>query len=164
MPLKWKIFFGLNFVLSLPALSGFVLLVVDEVRSHYNREDYLVVSIFLLSLLLITLDGLLNIYLLQRFFPDKLIPTGIKRLNAAALILNWLIAAALLVYLIYLGSLVFSYEYQPGDGNRKLALTIICIYWIIQVVVLIMQGQLTRTIGRNNRDRMHSLIDSIGHQ
>ena len=162
MPVKWKIFLALNLVLSLPALACLVSLFIRLINS-YNRYSHNTFSfLFLFALLLVTFNGLLNIYLLQRFFPDKLLPVSVKRVNAVSLGLNVLVAIGILILCIYAASLEFGSDYERGDASGKIALAVISFLWLVQVVVLIMQGQLPGLISRNNREKMDSLIDSIG--
>jgi membrane-bound metal-dependent hydrolase YbcI (DUF457 family) len=164
MPVKWKIFLALNLVLSLPALICFILMIINFLNSHRYRQDDFIFFIFTLALLIIALNGFLNIYLLQRFYPDKLLPRSLKRLNAVSLALNILAAIGMLILCIYGASLEFSrdYSYKGNDSRGKIALAVIFSLWLVQVMVLVMQGQLPVLISRNNREKMSSLIDSIG--
>jgi hypothetical protein len=117
-------------------------------------------------LLAITLNGFLNIYILQRFFPDKLLPPGIKTLNTTSLVFNVLASIGLLIVCIWAASLEFGRKYYVSDGaedaSGKIVLAIMFFLWLVQVAVLIMQGQLPGLISRNNRQSISSLIDSIG--
>ncbi len=163
MPAKWKIFLVLNFVLSIPALMCFVLLLINILNARYRGTniEYLFTFLALFSLLLITLNGLLNTYLLQRFFPDKLLTTGVKRLNIVSFVLNILVAIGVLVLCIYGANEEFGNDNDDANSG-KIALMIMSALWLVQVVVLILQGQLPGLINRNNREKIDSLIDSIG--
>jgi hypothetical protein len=162
MPVRWKIFFALNFVLSLPALVCLIFLIISFLNSSRTGGFYLYAFLLLSGLLMITLNGFLNIYLIQRFFPDKLLPISVKRLNILSLVLNILVAIGVLILCIYGASEEFSRSSEGRDTSGKLALAIIFVLWLVQVVILVMQGQLPGLISRNNRESMHSLIDSIG--
>jgi hypothetical protein len=164
MPVKWKIFLGLNFLLSLPAFICFALLLIDFFNRFNRTTDLLIVFAFLFALLVIPINGFLNIYVLQRFFPDKLLPRGVRNLNSISVTLSVLVAIAWVIFTIYGATIAFGpYSYED-DAIGKLTVILLGFLWIIQVIVLIMQGQLIRAIGRNNRKSMHSLIDSIGQQ
>ena len=162
MPVKWKIFLALNFVLSLPALVCFILVIINLLNARRYASDDFIFIIFGLVLLVITLNGFLNIFLLQRFYPDKLIPAGIKQLNILSLVLNILAAIGVLLFGIYGATEEFSSRNEDRESYGKIAIAIIFFLWLVQVVVLIMQGQLPGLITRNNRKKMDSLIDSIG--
>jgi len=164
MPMKWKIFFALNFVLSLPALICFIFLFINLINTYNRSSDYFIAFLFLFCLLMISLNGFLNIYLMQRFFPDKLIPESVRRLNTLSLVLNTMIAIGILIFCVYGASLEFSYGYEGRDTTGKIALAIVFVLWIVQVIILVMQGRLPRLISQNNHEKMKSLIDSIGKQ
>ena len=85
-------------------------------------------------------------------------------MNNISLVLNILVSIAWLVLTIYGATIAFGHYSYESDSVGKLTVVILALLWIAQVAVLIMQGQLSRTIRRNNRDSMHSLIDSIGQQ
>jgi hypothetical protein len=162
MPVKWKIFFALNLVLSLPALVCLILLFLEVLNSRSSGGDFFIVFIFLLGLFLITINGFLNIYLLQRYFPDKQLSAGIKQLNVISLVFNILASAGILILCIYGASVEFSSGNEYRDASGKLALGLIFLLWIVQVIVLFMQGQLPGLINRNHHAKINSLIDSIG--
>src|SRR5262245_51715526 len=162
MPIKWKIFFALNFILSLPALVCFIFLFINLIDSYNRSSDYAIAALTLISLLVITMNGFLNIYILQRFFPDKLVPEGTRRLNTISIVINGIVAAGILLLCIYAASVEFSGSYETRDVAGEIALAILFLLWIVQVVVLIMQSQLPGLINRNNGKKMRSMIDSIG--
>ena len=165
MPLKWKIFLGLNFLLSLPAFICFAVLFINILNRLTRDADLLIFISVLFSLLVIPVNGFLNIYVLQRFFPDKSLPRGVKTMNTICIILSVLVAIAWLIFTIYGATQEFgSRDYETDSAAGKITVIVLFFFWILQVIVLIMQGQLVRTIGRNNRESMHSLIDSIGQQ
>lgn len=166
MPLRWKIFLVFNFILAIPALICFIILLNNFLNTpYYNAEEgYVFVFLALFSLFAITFNGLLNTYVLQRFLPDKLMPRAVKTLYRVSLVLNILISVGLLAICIYGASdeLGSSNDYEGKDPTGKIALAVLFFLWLIQVVVLIMQGQLPGLISRNHRAKMNSLIDSIG--
>ena len=164
MPTRWKIFLGLNFTLSIPAFISFILLIIQLINARLSTtQDFLIFFLVLFGLGAITLNGFLNIFMLQRYFPDKLIPANVKSIAILSLILNILASIGLLIFILYAASWMFRYD-SPGrdfsSGKRSLA--IISLAWIIQLVVLTMQGRLPAIINRNNKKSISNLIDSIG--
>ncbi len=162
MPVKWKIFLAFNIVSSIPALICLVRVLINVVNYFDSYSDFLLIFVILFGLLMITINGLLNIYVLQRFFPDKLIPATVKRLNIVSLVTNILVAIGILIVCVYGATEVFGPGEDGRDNSSKIVLVILSFLWLIQVVVLFMQGQLPGIISRNNRQKMRSLIDSIG--
>ena len=164
MPVKWKIFLVLNFILMVPALFCLCLLVINLFNERYrhSNEEVVFETIAFISLLTITLNGLLNVYLLQRFYPDKLLPVGVRRLNVISLVLNILISIGIMILCIYAATYEFGEIEEDKDTAGRIILAIFCFFWIVQVVVLVIQGRLPIIINRNHRGKMDSLIDSIG--
>ncbi len=108
------------------------------------------------------LNSFLNIFLLQRYYPDKLISKGIKKLYLLLLTLTGIIILGMLIICIYAGAEEFDSRNADRDANRKIVLLILFIAMIIQIIIFTMQIQLLALIKRNNQKSMHSLIDSIG--
>ncbi|HEY6502352.1 MAG TPA: hypothetical protein VIZ28_00125 [Chitinophagaceae bacterium] len=162
MSLKWKIFFALNILVALPAFILLVLLLVIAFNDVNSSEDYLYFIIFLFAFSMMMLNGFLNIFLLQRFYPDKLIPAGAKRLNLLSWILTALVTIGLLISCYYAAIEVFDARNAGRNAAGKVTLIILLLILILQLIILVMQLQLRRLISRNNRNSMDSLIDSIG--
>jgi hypothetical protein len=164
MPTRWKIFLGLNFTLSIPAFICFILLVIQLINARLtSTEDLLIIFLILFGLAAITLNGFLNIFILQRYFPDKLVPANIKSIAVLSLILNILASIGLLIFILYAASWIFRYDAPGRDfSSGKRSLAIISLAWIIQLVVLTMQSRLPAVINRNNKKSISNLIDSIG--
>ncbi len=162
MTLKWKIFFALNILLALSAFILLILLFVALFSMNYRIEYYLSFAIFIFALSIMPLNSFLNIFLLQRYYPDKLISKGIKKLYLLLLTLTGIIILGMLIICIYAGAEEFDSRNADRDANRKIVLLILFIAMIIQIIIFTMQIQLLALIKRNNQKSMHSLIDSIG--
>jgi len=161
MPIKWKIFLALNFILGLPAFILLVFLVIKYSHTGHSSEDYLIFWIFTFALSVMIINSLLNISLLQRFYPDKLLPPVFKRLHMMFSILSGIIAAGMCIVCVY-GALEMSNTDTRIKSRGWIVLSIFFVTMIIQVITLVMQVQLPRRVTRNGRNSMRSLIDSIG--
>lgn len=162
MPAKWKIFFALNIVLSLPAFVFAILLAIELFNSSIYFDN-IIPYLMLAGLIFITFNGFLNIYVVQRFFPDKLIPVSVKRLNGFSLVMNMLTAIGLLLLGIHGAEAEFGDENsRSGSSSGQIAVYLLFLGLIIYIIVLLMQAQLPGIINRNNHYKIHSLIDSIG--
>ena len=162
MPVKWKIFFALNIV---TALLSFMLLfsLVMFIRAESGiKEEYLSFGISIFALCVVILNSFLNIFFLQRYYPDKIASRSVRRITMLSFILTIIITACFLVASIILGEEEFSTNDQGLDTSDKIKLAIIFLLTILLIIVLIMQGQLPRFIRRNHQMSVHSLIDSIG--
>lgn len=161
MKAKWKIFLVFNFVIGIPAFILLILLLIALTRFREN-EDYLYGSIFSFAMLIVAANSFLNIFVTQRYYPDKLVPSGIRKLNMVAMILTTVVAVGLLIVCLYAATEEFGEDNDYRDNSGKVALAVLFLALVLQVVILVMQGQLAILIGRGHRQKMHSLIDSIG--
>lgn len=163
MPVKWKIFLALNFVLALLALVFIALVLISLFNDRMqNTDDYIYSMVFLFTFSMIALNCFLNIYILQRFFPDKLIPLATRRLHLIIMLITGLVSVALLIICLYAAIDDYGEEYDEVGRTGRIFLLAFSTMLIVQLVVLVMQGRLPGLIRRNNHNKMHSMIDSIG--
>jgi hypothetical protein len=162
MPLKWKIFFALNIVIGLPAFVFLIMLCISFFNARVTHSSYLYFALLGFVLSMMTLNGFLNIFLLQRFYPDKLIPAGAKNLNLASLVFTSIGNIGLFLLCIY--AALDEFNSGRSDNTSKIALSLLSLTAILQTIILFMQAQLLRLITRNHYQRIDSLIDSIGQQ
>lgn len=163
MSLKWKIFFALNFILAIPAFVVLLFLIINFSTSDRIGEDNFFFALAVFGLLMITGNGFLNIYVIQRFFPDKLLPVNINRLNTISLVINFILTTGLLILCIYGATVEFKQSNAGRDTSGKIVLVIFFIACLIHIITLILQVQLPPLIMRNNHEKMDSLINSIGN-
>jgi hypothetical protein len=160
MPGKWKLYFVLNFLLAIPALAVLILLLISFFNTARRDTDFTI--LFCVSFLIIVVNNFFGILLYQRYFPGKLLPVYIKRINLTLLILTW---AVVLFMTLVTGFGAFE-EFSSDDTERgaagKIAVFILSFMVILQAVILVMQVKLSNLIQRNNRKNMQELIDSIG--
>lgn len=163
MPVKWKIFFALNLLL---ALYSFVLLIATIAtlgRLEQTSENSMYSVFFIFCFTVMTVNSGLNIFLLQRFYPARPVPVGLRILSGTLLVITVLITIGILI--TCLSVLVYAFkdddERHLGAGSRIMVISMI-IYIVLQSIVFIMQGRLPGLIRRNHQNSMHSLIDSIG--
>jgi hypothetical protein len=163
MPVKWKIFSVINFIMSVSALGLTILLIIGLSNiKNYRSEDYLWGSVFGFACLAITLNDFLNVYIMQRFFPDQLISPVVKGLNRLSLIINLLVVGGMIVLCVSVANDLFAGSSRDSDHRAIIVFIVTCSALVIQAVILVVQMRLPRLITRNNQERMNSLIDLIG--
>ncbi|MBL7742166.1 MAG: hypothetical protein JNN00_01720 [Chitinophagaceae bacterium] len=162
MPLKWKIFLALNFIVALPAFVLLLLLIIGLANNSNHSEDYLWGSVFGAGLLFVGLNSFLNIILVQRYYPDKLIPPPVKTTHIILLVLSALTTIGMIILCVYAAMWEFSDNNEGRDFTGKIMLGILILALIIETITLIMQVGLPALINRNNRKKMDSLINAIG--
>jgi hypothetical protein len=127
---------------------------------EWESRDYLWTFIFGFGLLIITLNAFVNIVIIQRYFPEKLIPLAFRRLHTILLIISSLLTIALVILCMLSIKEVFGTNY--GTSTPKITFLLTVFYSLLLIITLVMQAQLPGQINRNNRKKMESLIDSIG--
>lgn len=164
MPIKWKVYLALNFLLAIPSLFLLVFLLIQFYTERINLDNetgsFLVIC---LSLFIIVLNNFFGIVLFQRYYAGtRLFPLAIKRINIVLLILMWIIVLVLVVVTIYGASEELASENEERDPTGKIAVFVLSFIVILQAAILVMQAKLSNLIQRNNRKSMQELIDNIG--
>jgi hypothetical protein len=160
MQIKWKIFFALNLLLVLYAIVLLIATTATLSKFSHKQDSFILSIIFIFSFAVMAMNGILNVFLLRRFYLAKLIPAIIKSLSHLFLIIT-----AIVTVVIFLTCLIGAREiFNARDGHhvRTTTLTVSFLVVAIQTAILIMQEQLPRLIQLNYQSSMHSLIDSIG--
>lgn len=165
MPVKWKVYLALNFLLAIPSLSLLIYLLIEVFSSKYymDKADPGFLSVTCLSLLIIVLNNFFGIVLFQRYYAGtRVLPPAIKRINIVLLILMWMVVLILAAVTSYGASEEFGSESDDGDPAGKIAVFVLSFVLISQAAILVMQAKLSTLIQRNNRKSMQELIDNIG--
>ena len=158
LTIKWKLFLIINYfllVFNIFSLIGFVVSVL-------NGTDAPIILYYLgIVFVLICISTILNIYIVNRFFPDNLLTSGTTRFLRFIRIVM-LIVTALSFFACAVGlSVIFdrSMGARPGDilGMTYFALSaLLCLY------VTILQFQIPRYLNQQSAGNINQLIDSIG--
>ena len=163
MPLKWKLFIAFNLVLGLGALILLLWLLYSIPYTHVTGTGAAIAYTFLASLFIVSFNSLHNVYLVQRFFPNKNVPPALRGFNLLMIILNIIIAICFLALLAYAW---YDTYYNPDitrDKNTaENAFISILIGQLLYLYILIRQVQLNKLLRKNQRDKIDALIDEIG--
>lgn len=159
---KWKIFIGLNLLSAIPTLGIGVMLFVNLGDAPRGEAVYNI--LFGIAAVILLCNCLLNMIIVQRYYPDTLIPPGFKTFQTVITILSSLLIFALVILCLISIRGVFWGEYAGSSQREKVSFLIACAYALVLMVTLIIQFQLPGHIRRNNQKKMASLIDSIGSQ
>jgi hypothetical protein len=163
MPAKWKIFFILNLLLALYSLVLLIATIATLDKLEQTTENSMFSILFIFCFTVMMVNSFLNIFLLQRFYPARPVPVGLRILSGILLVITILITIGFLIACLSASV----YAFKDGDERHldrtSRILFIVMLFCIVfQVITLIMQGQLPGRIRRNHQNSMHSLIDSIG--
>lgn len=157
IPLKWKIYRVLNYLL----LCCGVVLTLNFFRIIINafNKGFLIISILVtLIFLFMASHSLINIFLMSKTFPDKLLDSNKTKWYIFSLLLN-------LLSLIGLVITFFSALTEVNDNYFNGLFTILAAILILllsSLFVLICQFNLRKYLKQKNASLMNSLINSIG--
>jgi len=158
IPLKWKIYRVLNYLL----LCCGIILTLNFFRLIINAfdQDFLILSILVtLIFLFMTSHSLINIFIMSKTFPDKILNPNKTRWYIFSLVLN-------LLSLIGLVIAFFSALSEVNDdffNGLLIILAVMLILVLSSLYVLICQFNLRKYLRQKNASLMNSLIDSIGN-
>ena len=173
IPLKWKLYKILNYLL----LCGGILFFLHFLRLIINTIDLIksgidltktgidprfinIQILFGLLFLFMASHGLINIIIMSKTFPDKILSPNKTRWHIFSLVLN-------LICLVGLIIAFFSVMSELDDNYFKGLLIIfaaITILMLSSTFVLICQFNLRKYLRQKNASLMNSLIDSIGNK
>lgn len=158
MPIKWKLYRVANYLLLCLSIiiSIFILRIPINARNTY---DLVMSLLFGFLFLFMAVYSLVNITIMTKTFPDKLMRRSINRWHVFSIVLNLFSVTGLLIVCISLLNEIIK-DYFEG---LLIMLIILLIFLIITSYVLLCQFTLNRYLRRRNTSLMNSLIDSIGN-
>jgi hypothetical protein len=166
---RWKIYRVFNYILL--AGSSIILLIfarqfVTLRRSEIAEESVEIVIVFVIFssvFLLMIISSLVNIIVMSKTFPDKLLSTNQNRSHIFSIILNALALLGLLVALISLLK-------EIGDSDPDnvapflFMLAILITLLVVLLFIFVCQLLLKRYLRSKNEVTVKSMIDSIGKE
>lgn len=160
MPVKWKLYIILNLLLAIPALAVLILLIISFYSTTGKDPGFTI--LFCTSFMIIMVNNFFGILMYQRYFPGKLPPVHIKRINLVLLILTWAVVLLMTLVTSFGAFEEFSSDDTERDSAGKVAVFVLFFIIILQATILVMQAKLSNLIQRNSRKKIQDLIDSIG--
>jgi len=158
IPLKWKVYRVLNYLL----LSCGVLFLLNFLRVIVNSIDLEFVTFLILSnllFLLMAVHSLINIIIMSKTFPDKILGPNKTRWHIFSMVLNLITVVGLLITLF---SVVYAIKNDYFDG-LLIIFVAISILMLSSMFVLSCQFNLRKYLRQKNASLMNSLVDSIGN-
>ena len=169
LPLKWKIYRVLNYLLlccGIIFFLAFLRLIINGINLIKSGIDlkktgfdsrFLNISILIsLIFLFMASYSLINIFVMSKTFPDKLLSGSKNRWHVFSLILN-------LISLVGLNITFFSLMFEDADSEGILTIfTVVSILMLSSMFVLVCQFNLRKYLKQKSESLMNSLIDSIG--
>ena len=158
IPLKWKFYRALNYLL----LCCGILFLLNFLRALISSIDLRFQTfVILLNLLFLCMaaQGLINIIVMSKTFPDKILSPNKNRWHIVSLVLN---LSSLVGLIIAFFSIVSEINKDYFDGLLVIFATI-SVLMLSSMFVLICQFNLKKYLRQQNASLMNSLVDSIGN-
>jgi len=158
IPLKWKFYRALNYLLLCCGILFLLNFLRALIISIDLRFQTLVILLNLLFLFMAA-QGLINIIVMSKTFPDKILSPNKNRWHIVSLVLN---LSSLVGLIIAFFSVVSEINKDYFDGLLIIFATI-SILMLSSMFVLICQFNLKKYLRQQNASLMNSLVDSIGN-
>ena len=158
IPLKWKFYRALNYLLLCCGILFLLNFLRALIISIDLRFQTLVILLNLLFLFMAA-QGLINIIVMSKTFPDKILSPNKNRWHIVSLVLN---LSSLVGLIIAFFSIVSEINKDYFDGLLVIFATI-SVLMLSSMFVLICQFNLKKYLRQQNASLMNSLIDSIGN-
>ena len=158
IPLKWKFYRALNYLLLCCGILFLLNFLRALIISIDLRFQTLVILLNLLFLFMAA-QGLINIIVMSKTFPDKILSPNKNRWHIVSLVLN---LSSLVGLIISFFSIVSEINKDYFDGLLVIFATI-SVLMLSSMFVLICQFNLKKYLRQQNVSLMNSLIDSIGN-
>ena len=158
IPLKWKFYRALNYLLLCCGILFLLNFLRALIISIDLRFQTLVILLNLLFLFMAA-QGLINIIVMSKTFPDKILSPNKNRWHIVSLVLN---LSSLVGLIIAFFSIVSEINKDYFDGLLVIFATI-SVLMLSSMFVLICQFNLRKYLRQQNASLMNSLVDSIGN-
>ena len=163
MTLKWKLYRVSNYFLLLSGTLLFLKFLDLGIRSGRLEFEFYTYSICLLFLLIISL-GLVNIIVMAKTFPDKLLIGGKSYWHLFAIMCNVLSSFAMFYIIAFLLLPETANIEEQGDMSLIVVLCGFLFLFINLIFVLFCQLEFKRFLKRNYSNLVDSMINSIGKE
>jgi len=167
IPLKWKLYKALNYIQLTYSFLFFMWLtwLLISIPQLPERSDAAIMRSFVLLLFLfLSVHPVINIILLAKNFPDKVLSGSKKTLFIISLVMNILTAPCL--FILTIAGFISEMEEQPASRENnlvKIFLTILALMSFVNLFLLICQFGLRSYLKKNSLHSIRSLIESIGN-
>ena len=142
---------------SLVVLLGFLMLVQPNAKSSTPAEVFL----FLILFLLVCLSCILNIIIINRYFPETPLPEKPGKLLKISRIIMIVISSIFGLSSIGFFSLL-SDSATKDELSTLLAIIFFIIFFLLCLNITLLQFQISRYLNRQSAGSINQLIDSIG--
>lgn len=159
--LKWKLFLIGNYLELVIVGIALFFLILGLTNGIYGDQEAYIPALLIISFAIVCLNSFFNIFALHRYFPDTPIPQTLKSLMIASGILTCL--DMVFLFLVGIGMMMAAEEQQDTRTILSAFIVGYFLLWAIGVFLLILQFQLFSFLNKKEKNKMESLIDSLGN-
>lgn len=160
LPLSWKLYRVINYMLLISGAILFLSLIRLIVKTT-DKEYQLVSSIFSLVFLFTASQALINLAVMFKTFPDKLLSGAKSRWHVFSMILN-VISFSGLIFAFFSLLAEISRSTSSDNAGLPIMLLIISVLIFLLLFVFFCQLSLKKYLKLKNTSLINSMIDSIG--
>jgi hypothetical protein len=141
------------------ALAALFFIIGNSYRTGIPNIDFFI--LFPLGFLLMASNSYLNLYILSKHFPDKLLSSSLKNFSTGLFVIN-ILFTLLLVLLIIIGIAEEFNKQNRDEYVGKIVLAVLLFVLASWIYILLMQKKMHGDIKRQHDQLMSSMINSIG--
>lgn len=158
IPVKWKIYRIMNYVLLIGSTFVFVKIFEEGMRSSYEPIAILIA----LVILFLMIQSIINLAIMTKCFPGKLLTGAKSGWHTFSTIINGISFTGIGYAFVNMLSEIDDYTYS--QYKKAIMITILIFILLLAIVLFIFICQLTlkRYLRRTNTDLINSMINSIG--
>lgn len=165
LPLKWKIFRIVSYLhmTCTLAMGTLALYTIFTAGIRFNStEDILGVLILILCPTILLANSSVNIYLLEKFYPDRLFGKKLYRFSVLLFILSLVVVIAVVLLTIAGFSETLSRKNYTFRDRLMIYLTLsaFTVIGLTGLYIIVSQVSLRRAIRRNHEASLNSFLDS----
>lgn len=161
VPIKWKLYIILNYVLIVIASITFLVICVLIFGGNVIERDpaaYLVA----LGFLLIVSDCIINLIVYAKNFPHTILSGNPLTMHIISTVLNIIVFLGLSLISVVGAIIEFGEDRNSADRTGKFILGFCLLLWLLIAFIAFCQVTLARYLKRNNTNIFTTMIDSIG--
>jgi hypothetical protein len=161
LSLKWKLFLISNYFLLTLILFSILGGIFSLVGAKEEIKGFWAIILYLIIFILVALVCILNIYVINRYFPDTPLSEKIRKIVRNSRIV--MILATVLLGLIFAAfiSIIFD-STKLEDWWSIMGLIFFGILFLFCLYITILQYQIPRYLNKRSTGVISKLIDSIG--
>ena len=163
IPIKWKVYKILNYVLLVIASILFLIVCVLTFGGNVVEKDP---SPYLIALAFLMMIGqcIINLNIFSKNFPDKILSGLSATAHTVATVINFIALLGLTLVTIAGFVIEFGNKRNSSDWAGRLMLVVCIFLWLTVFFILLCQLTLNRYLRQKNMDLFTTMIDSIGNK